>query len=133
MGMTFRTLPPMEWNRLIEDDIEPFATTGLPDPSHALIVVAEEDGHIHGASLLLETVVNHWCISSHARRSPTMVSGLWRATKAELDAHEVSVLHATVSDEHLEVQDMVERLGYHPADGKLYVLDVANCLLNGRN
>ena len=133
MGLTFRELPVDEWARLIADEIEPFVTVGLPDPDHAVVVVAEEDGTIQGVSLLLETVINHWSIGSGARRSPSMVSGLWNATKEVLDAKGGPTIHATVADAQVEVQDMVERLGYHSAHGKLYVLDVASCVLNGRN
>lgn len=131
--MTFRVLDDSEWSRLVEDGIEPFATHGLPDipqRKHWRILIAEEAGRIVGASLLHEAVLNHWWIAPAARRQPTVVQGLWDATKAELDRAGVTLLHATVDDKQIEVQQMVERLGYVEGDGKLYVLYVPNCLLN---
>jgi hypothetical protein len=44
----------------------------------------------------------------------------------------VSVIHTTVADAQVDVQAMVERLGYVPAEGTLYVMQVAACVLNGR-
>ena len=130
--MEFRTLDVSEWPLLIRDGIEPFATHGLPDPGHWVIVAAIDEGRILGVSMLVEQVHNHWSIASDARRSPTLVSGLWQATKQVLDEAGASVLHVTVSDEQPEVQAMVERLGYTPADGTLYILDTSTCLLNER-
>lgn len=130
--MTFRELPPAEWMRLVTDGIEPFATHGLPDPQHWRLIVAEENGRIIACSSLVEQVHNHWFIHPAAQKRPQLVSGLWQATKTVLDAAEVQLVHATISDEQPEVQDMVERLGYIPAGGKLYLMPVANAVLNER-
>lgn len=130
--LTFRRLPPDEWPRLLEAGIEPFATVGLPDPAHWILVAAEMDGRIVGVSSLVETVQNHWHIAPAARRSAAVVVGLWRETEAVLTEHGVTVLHATVADDQPEVQAMVERLGYQAAHGKLYVLHVPDAILSGR-
>ena len=131
--MIYRTLDVEEWPRLLTDGIEPYATYGLPEPGHWIILAAiDEDGTIVGTSTLVETVQNHWYISPHTRRNPVVVDQLWQATRAVLDAHRVETIHATVSDDQPDVQAMVERLGYVPAPGKLYALTVARCLLNER-
>lgn len=128
--LTFRQLPPEEWPRIVEAGIEPFATYGLPDPTHWIFLVAEQDGGILGVSSLYETVHNDWFIAPAARRHPAIVQGLWNATRAALEEYGVQMIHATVSDAQVEVQAMVERLGYQKAQGQLYVLFVPNCVLN---
>jgi hypothetical protein len=131
--LTFRDLPAAEWPNLLRDGIEPFATFGLPpNPDHWRMVVAEEDGRIMALSSLRNEVLNDWWIHPDAQHSPTLVSGLWLATKAVLDDAGVSRIHATVSDAQPEVQYMVERLGYIPAGGKLYLLYVPDAILNER-
>lgn len=130
MELTFRELPPAEWDRIVADGIEPYASHGLPDPTHAVCLVAEFRGHIVGVSLLMETVQNHWSIAPEMQHSPSTVIGLWRETKRVLDAHQIPLIHATVNDAQVDVQAMVEALGYVPADGKLYILSVADAVLN---
>lgn len=131
--LTFRRLPPEEWSKVIEAGIEPFVTHGIPDPAHWILVVAELDGRIVGVSSLVEIVTNHWHILPEARRSPSVVVGLWRETEAVLTEHAVTTLHTTVADTQPEVQDLVERLGYQPADGKLYILRVGDAILSRRD
>lgn len=131
--MTFRLLPPAEWPRLITEGVEPFASVGiLPDPEHGLIVVAEVDGRIMGVSSLLEAVHNHWWIRPDARRSPTMVTGLWETTYQTLVERNCPMIHTTVDERQVEVQAMVERMGYMPAPGQLYLLPIEDCVLNER-
>lgn len=131
-ALTFRLLPPEEWARLVADGVEPFATYGLPDPDHWRMLVCEVDGRVVGVSSLYETVHNDWWIAPDARRHPAIVSGLWRETKRVLDEAGIAMVHATVSDIQPEVQAMVERLGYLPAGGKLYLLHVPDCVLNDK-
>lgn len=130
--MTIYKLDPREWHRVVEDGIEPYATYGLPDPAHAVLIVAEEDGRILAVSTLLEAVHNHWAIQPEARHSPALIAELWRHTKAVLDEAAVPTVHVTVADSQADVAAMVERLGYTPAEGTLYILDPARCLLNER-
>lgn len=130
--MEFRTLDVSEWPLLLRDGIEPFATHGLPDPAHWVLVAAIEEGRILGVSMLVEQVHNHWFISPDARRSPTLVSKLWQATKQVLDQAGAPTLHVTVADSQVEVQAIVEGLGYTPADGKLYIIQTDACVLNER-
>lgn len=133
MHLTFRELPEAEWPRILEAGIEPFATYGLPDPAHWILVVAEAEGRILGVSSLGEAVHNHWHIQPEARRSPTLVTGLWQATRAALESRGVNLLHTVVDEQLPEVQDMVRRLGYQPAEGTLFQIPVAACVLNGRD
>lgn len=133
--LTFRLLPEVEWPRLIQDGMEPFASQGLPPVevrANWRIIVAEDDGRIIGLSSLRTEVLNDWTIHPEARRSAHLVTGLWQQTRAVLDQEGVSLVHATVQDDQPEVQSMVERLGYVNAPGKLYVLYVPACLLNER-
>lgn len=126
----FRELPEGEWGRLVTDGIEPFATHGLPPPDHWRMLVAEQDGVIVACSSLYETVHNDWWIAATARSHPALVTGLWQETARILTQAGVELLHATVSDSQPEVQAMVERLGYIPAGGQLYLLHVPECVLN---
>ncbi len=129
--LTFRVLPPEEWDKLVHDGVEPWVTYGLPDPDHFMLIVAELDGRIIGVSSLQEVVLNHWWVNPEARRrSPGVIEGLWQTTEEQLRAHQVDFVHATVPNAQPEVQEMVERLGYIEADGRLYLLDVARCILN---
>lgn len=130
--MTFRELPTADWHRLVADGIEPFATHGLPDPEHWRLVVAEDGGRIVACSSLVETVHNDWFVRPEVQRNPVLVAGLWLATKRVLDDHQVSLIHATVSDYQPDVQAMVERFGYIPAEATLYVLRVDQAVLNSR-
>jgi hypothetical protein len=132
MTISFRELPRREWPRLVQDGIEPFASSGLPDNEHWRMLVCEQDGRIVGASILYDTVHNDWYIAPSARRNPAIVTGLWRETEKVLTAAGLSIVHTTVLDAQPEVQMMVERLGYLPAGGKLYLLHVPDCVLNER-
>ena len=128
-----RVLPAAEWGLLLDRGIEPFATYGLPDPSHWVVIGAFDDDRLVAISGLYETVHNDpWWIDPTYRRSPTLVTDLWHATKAVLDAAGVEAVHVTVADDQPEVQDLVTRLGYQPAPGTLYILRVADAVLNRR-
>ena len=130
--MEFRVLDPSEWPLLVRDGIEPYATYGVPDPEHTILVAALQDGRIMGVSHLGEAVVNHWSIAPSARRSPTMVQGLWRETERILQDKGVPAIHTTVAYAQVEVQQMVEDLGYQPAEGRLYIIGVGDSVLSGR-
>jgi hypothetical protein len=131
-AFTFRKLPVGEWGRLITDGIEPFASHGLPDPDHWRMLVGEQNGVIVGVSSLYETVHNDWWIAPNGRNHPALVTGLWRETARELAEAGVTMVHATVRDVQPDVQAMVERLGYLPSGGQLYILYVPDCTLNRR-
>lgn len=131
---TYRELPPDEWHVLVKRGVEPFASCGLPDPAHWIIVAAFEGEELVAVSGLYETVHNDpWWIAPNHRRSPSLVAGLWRKTREVLQAHGIEGIHVTVRDDQPEVQDIVERLGYRPAPGKLYILRVADAILNRRD
>ncbi len=124
--MTFRVLDQGEWGRLLVDGIEPFATHGLPDPTHWILIAAiDDEGRIMGVSSLVEVVHNHWSLDSSVRKNPAVLMGLWEETNRVLHAAGVPSIHATVADSQPDVQALVERLGYLPAEGKLYILDLA--------
>lgn len=128
--MEFRVLPVWEWSKVLDANIEPYATHGLPDPEHTILVVAEADGHILGVSHLGEIVVNHWAIAPAARRSPILVEGLWQETERVLIEKGVPAIHTTVADAQVDVRDMIERLGYVPAEGQLYIIGVGQSTLS---
>ena len=119
-----RELPAAEWYRLAE--FEPFASGGLPDPSHWKVVVGEEAGSIVAFTCLYEAVHYEpiWIAESHRHR-PGLFAGLWRETRRILDAHGVGMIFATVPDTLPRQQALVERFGFIPATGRLYVCDVS--------
>lgn len=132
--LTCRPLLHSEWPLLLDLAIEPFASCGLPDRDHWIIVGAFDGEALVAISALYETVHNDpWWIAPGYRRSPSLVAEMWRATKAVLDEKGVEGIHVTVRDDQPEVQAMVERLGYTPAPGKLYILRVADAVLNRRS
>jgi len=132
--VTARLLDETEWPLLLEAGVEPFASAGLPDPpDHWRLVGAFEGDRLVGVAGLYNAVHNDpWWIAPGARRNPAVVLALWRALREVLDGFGVSLLHVTVADDQPEVQAMVERLGYQPAPGRLYLLYVPDAVLNER-
>lgn len=128
--MTTRELPPEEWHKLADQRIEPFATYGLPAPENWRILVAEEGDRIIGVSDLYQTIHNDWWIAEDQRKNPGLIRALWRETKGLLDRAGISFIHATVSDDQPDVQALVQKLGYLPAPGKLFLLHVPDAVLN---
>lgn len=128
---TVRLLDPAEWPQLLTLGVEPFATHGLPDGAHWLIVGAFEGETLVGISGLYETVHNDpWWIAPAYRRSPTLVRELWQGMQGVLESRGVETIHITVADALPEVQAMVERLGFHPAPGVLYVVHLPDAILS---
>lgn len=130
--ITARELEEAEWGLLLQAGVEPFASVGLPvDRDHWRIVGAFDAGRLVGVAGLYEAVHNDpWWIAPSHRRNPVVVRQLWRALRVVLDRHGVGLLHVTVGDEQPAVQAMVERLGYQPAPGRLYLLYVPDAILN---
>ena len=123
---TVRLLPPEEWGKLLAQGLEPWTSGGLPDPDHWHIVVAEDAaGTIVGFCGMYETVHYEpiW-INPEWRRHPAVFGRLWRESRAILDAAGVQLIHATVPDDLPLQQTLVERFGFTPAAGKLYLLYV---------
>lgn len=122
--ITVRELPAAEWERLRA--FEPFASGGLPDaPEHWRVIVAEEAGTIVGFTCMYQTV--HYepiYIDPAHRHQPGLFAGLWRESKRIFDAHGIQLIHVTVPNSLPSQQRMVERFGFIPADGKLYLGEV---------
>lgn len=120
---TVRVLPPEDWGRL--RDHEPFTTGGLPDPEYWRIVVAEQGDRIV-AFTCLYTAVHYEPIWIHPefRHRPQLFLDLWRASKAILDEAGVQLLFAQVPDSLPHQKRMVEKFGFQPAPGQLYLLHV---------
>lgn len=128
MAVTVRQLPAEEWPRLIEAGIEPFATVGLPEPGHWVLLVAEEDGKILACSSLVETVQNHLYVVPSARPALGPLLALWNLTLDTLTQAGVSSVCTTVPDSQPAMKALVERVGYVPADGTLYALFVPQAM-----
>lgn len=122
--LSIRELPQDEWERLAE--IEPFATYGIPSGANAeawKIIVAEVAGEVVGFTGLFNAVHwEPWWIDPNYRQHPGLVRGLIRAGLEMLEDSEVSSVFATVGDE--AIAGLVERLGFIPAPGRLYLLYV---------
>ena len=122
-GATVRVLPPTEWTRLLP--FEPFASGGLPTTDQWRIIVAEEAGAIVAFCCVFAAAHwEPWFIAPSHRRNPAVARGLIRAGRDLLRELDIGAAFAVVSDAQLEQQAIVERLGFTPAPGKLYVLAV---------
>ena len=122
-GVAIRVLPPAEWTRLLA--FEPFASGGLPTPEQWRIIVAEEAGEIVAFCCVFAAAhLEPWYIAPSHRRHPAVARGLIRAGRDLLRELDIGAAFAVVSDAQPEQQAIVERLGFTPAPGKLYVLAV---------
>jgi RimJ/RimL family protein N-acetyltransferase len=124
--MTFRELPPEEWSRLVV--FEPFATHGIPDGDAIAawhILVAEDDNEIVGFTGLFNAPHwEPWWIAPAYRQHAGLVRGLVRLGLDTLSESQLVSVFVTVGDDAPEVQQLVERLGFTPAPGRLYLLYV---------
>lgn len=120
--LTFRELPPAEWSRLLA--VPPYATVGIPaDNGEWRILVAEEDGRIVGhTSLHTQVHWDPWWIAPSA--GPGVVRGLISQGRDLLESLGIGQVHCTIDDAHRVTQDLAERLGFSPAPGKLYLLNI---------
>lgn len=126
MAITFRQLPVAEWDKLRA--FSPF-DQGLPNPDHWRVIVAEEDGAIVGHCSLFDTV--HWdafYVHPDHRGKATVFGGLIREGLQMLEEAGVHLVHSTVSNSRPDMQALLERFGYTPAEGKLYLLYVPNAM-----
>ena len=125
---TVRLLPPNDWVGL--QDHEPFTTGGLPDPEHWRIIVAEQGERIV-AFTCLYTAVHYEPIWIHEdfRRHPHLFQDLWQASKQVLDEAGVSLLFAQVPDTLPHQKRLIEKFGFQPAPGQLYLLHVPNAVI----
>lgn len=122
-GVVVRLLPPEEWTQLTT--FEPFASGGLPVADQWRILVAEAEGAIVGFCCVFAAAhLEPWYIAPSHRRNPAVGRGLVRAGRDLLRALDIGAAFAVVSDEQPEQQAIVERLGFTPAPGKLYVIAV---------
>ena len=125
LDLTIRQLPPAEWTRLLP--FEPFVTEGLPMPEQWRIIVAERAGIIVGFCCVFAAAhLEPWYIAPSHRRNPAVARGLVRVSRQVLEQEGIGAAFAVVSDTLPEQQAIVERLGFVPAPGKLYAIDVAN-------
>jgi len=123
--MRHRALPPEDWDKLAGYD--PFSTTGLPNPDHWRIIVAEDDaGQILGFCALFDAVHwEPWYVTPEARRNPAVIRGLVREGLALLRSQSVSGAFAVVANDQPELHRlMVERFGFVPAPGTLFAIDL---------
>ena len=122
--LTFRELPSDEWPRLL--DHEPFKTSGLPvDNGHWKILVAELEGQIVGCSGVHEQVHwDPWWIAPDHRGNAGVVRGLVRYGAEFLLGYEIPQVFCTIDDARVLSHDLAQRLGFEPAPGRLYILDL---------
>lgn len=124
VGLTFREVEPEEWPRLLA--FEPFKSAGLPENNgHWKILVAEIDGVIVGCTGLHTQVHwDPWWIAESYRGNGGIVRGLIKQGATILDRLGVRNAFATIEDENLRSQMLAKRLGFEPAPGKLYIINV---------
>jgi hypothetical protein len=121
--MRARILPEAEWARVA--DRPPFDQVGLPDPAHWLIPVVEIEGRIVASCAIFDTV--HWdafAIDADCQRHPAIFRCLLDLSVATLQESGVPGAHITVPLDRPDLQAMVERFGFVPAPGRLYIYAV---------
>lgn len=124
--ITSRLLPKTEWPRVAA--FAPFNQTGLPVgeiAEHWEILVVEDDGVIVACCSLSDQV--HWdgfSVVEGYRRNPTVFRALLEESLRALVDAGVPGAHLTIPDGHPELTAMVERFGFVPAPGRLYLLAV---------
>jgi RimJ/RimL family protein N-acetyltransferase len=125
MSVTFRELPAAEWQTLIDQGIFPYAQYGVPpDNGNWRILVAEREGKIIGCtSLHTQVHWDPWYVDSNEEGLAT-VRGLIRQGRDVLKTLGIAHAFCTIDDANLITQDIAERLGFKPAPGKLYLLNV---------
>ena len=130
-GLVFRELEPEEWPRLLE--FEPFKSSGLPaDNGHWRILIAEVDGEIVGCTSVHSQVHwDPWWIADEHRGNAGIVRGLIKQGALLLNNLGIPHAFATIEDQNVVSQGLAKRLGFEPAPGKLYIIDVPN--LAGRD
>jgi hypothetical protein len=119
-----RVLSPEEYPRLAS--YEPFATHGLPDPTHWRVVVAEADSQIIGFVCLFEAVhMEPFWLDPRYRHHAKLFTDLWRETRTLLDQAGVETVFATIDDATVRASgQFLEHLGFRPSPGYLYILHV---------
>lgn len=124
--LTVRELPEADWPRLLAAGVEPFATHGLPQRPGWRIIVAERAGTLVAGSCLFDAVHwDGWWIAPEEQRNPALVRGMLRTGRDILRAHDVSGVFAQVANDHDPAYyGMITRLGFQPAPGALYLLDL---------
>lgn len=118
-----RVLPLAEWGKLAH--YEPYATHGLPNPDHWEFIVSEIDGEIVAHCSIFDTV--HWdgfFVEEQYRANPVVFGSLLERSLQTLREHGVAGVHLTVPNNQPELEAMVERFGFVPAPGKLYICAV---------
>jgi hypothetical protein len=120
--MIVRELPFEEWSAV--SGIEPYRTGGLPaSDEHWKIFVAEEGGHIVGCvALHTEVHFDPWWLSPGAH--PGVVRGLLRETIELLRSKAIDHVFCTIGEAHQISQRAASHLGFTPAPGQLYLLNV---------
>lgn len=121
--LTTRLLPEGEWAKL--DQIEPFKSAGRPDPLHWMIPVVEKDGQIVASCALFDTV--HWDgfhVTESERGNPAVFRALLEQAITTLRESGVPGVHVTIPPNSPELELMVERFGFVPSTGKLYIWSV---------
>lgn len=120
---TARLLPADEWYKLAE--IEPFATSGPPDPLHWVVPVVEADGAIVASCGIFDTV--HWDgfhVAEQYRKHPVVFRQLLELAITTLQENGIPGVHITVPDDQPDLSAMVEAFGFVRAPGVLYLLAV---------
>lgn len=124
--ITSRVLPHEEWDRVAA--FAPFNEAGLPSgeaAQHWEILVVEDDGQIVACCSLSDQV--HWdgfSVDAAHRGNPVVFRALLEQSLQTLIDAGVAGAHLTIPDDHPELAAMVERFGFIPAPGRLYLLAV---------
>jgi hypothetical protein len=99
----------------------------LPTAEQWRIIISERGEEIVGFCCIFAGAhLEPWYVAPSHRRNPAVARGLLRESKQLLDDLGIESVFATVSDALPEQQAIVERLGFTPAPGRLYVLNVAD-------
>ena len=123
--ITTRLLPPDEWDRLAA--LPPFCDSGLPNPAHWRVIVAEDTtGDIVGHCCLFDAVHwEGWHVAPEARGNPALIRGLIREGVEVLRDADVGGVFAMIDADQIgATRAMIERFGFTAAPGDLYLAAV---------
>lgn len=125
--LTYRELPADEWTKLLEQGCRPYALSGLPsDNGHWRILVAEDETGAIVAHTAVHTQV-HWepWEIRPGHEGLGVVRGLIRQGRDLLRGLGIDHAYCTIDSAQGVTADQATRLGFEPAPGQLYLVNLA--------
>lgn len=122
--MQARELPPAEWSRLLA--IEPYRSHGLPTADgNWIMIVVEDAGEIIAASAVHSQVHwDPWWIAPAHQGNAGVTRALIREGVAALADRAIEHAFCTIDEADAYASHAAVNLGFNPAPGRLYLIDV---------